>query len=454
MKPLSARQRQWLASALSEWTGQGLIAPTQAEAIRARHLAGPEAPGWGRLVFSSIGAVLLGLGVILIFAFNWEKMPHYAKLAAIFAGLATAHGLGRMVHRPAGAGLAAAEGLHLLGTMLFGAGIWLVAQIYHIDAHYPNAFLAWGLGALALSWALPSIPQGILAAILLTTWTGVESVDFRYVNHMAAPLVLAGTLPLAWLLRSRTLGFVGGLAGLTALAFTCGRLNGELVAGVLFLSGCGLLALGPMAGDEAGEGFRSLAAPLSALGWILHMGLLYAFTFPDAEDVVEISINGTADGIYFWLFALWALGLCTLGGLAARRRDGEAEPDAGPDAKPDAGPEVGPDPAGFWSVALAGAAAAWFLIRGQALAGIDDWAGAAPFNLLFLAQAGLLIVRGGRESRMIKTAAGCLLVAALAGARYVDLFDSLLLRGIVFFLTGGAIFWAGNRHARSGKERS
>ena len=41
--------------------------------------------------------------------------------------------------------------------MLFGAGIWLVAQVYHIEEHFPDGFLIWGIGALALAWAMPSI---------------------------------------------------------------------------------------------------------------------------------------------------------------------------------------------------------------------------------------------------------------------------------------------------------
>ncbi len=39
--------------------------------------------------------------------------------------------------------------------MFYGAGIWLVAQIYNIDEHYPNGFLFWALGALAMAWAMP-----------------------------------------------------------------------------------------------------------------------------------------------------------------------------------------------------------------------------------------------------------------------------------------------------------
>ena len=45
------------------------------------------------------------------------------------------------------------KSLHLAGTILFGAGIWLVAQIYHIDEHYPNAFFFWGFGAMTMAWA-------------------------------------------------------------------------------------------------------------------------------------------------------------------------------------------------------------------------------------------------------------------------------------------------------------
>ena len=118
-------------------------------------------PSWGILVFAGFGALALGLGVILLFAYNWEKMHKFAKLGVIFGGLALAHGAGlwlRRENRPL-----LAETAHLVGTMLFGAGIFLVAQIYHVSAHYPDAFLIWALGALLLTWVLPSVQQGWLA---------------------------------------------------------------------------------------------------------------------------------------------------------------------------------------------------------------------------------------------------------------------------------------------------
>jgi len=40
----------------------------------------------------------------------------------------------------------------LLGVILFGSNIMLIAQIYHIDSHFPNGVLMWSLGALLAAW--------------------------------------------------------------------------------------------------------------------------------------------------------------------------------------------------------------------------------------------------------------------------------------------------------------
>ena len=73
----------------------------------------------------------LGLGVILLFAYNWQDMHKFAKLGVIFGALLLAHGGGlwlRQQRCPDGV----VEAAHLLGSMLFGADIFLIAQIYHI----------------------------------------------------------------------------------------------------------------------------------------------------------------------------------------------------------------------------------------------------------------------------------------------------------------------------------
>jgi len=60
---------------------------------------------------------------------NLPSISHLNELNLIFAALIGAHGTGFWLRRPNSQYQTAGEGLHILGTMLFGAGIWLIAQV-------------------------------------------------------------------------------------------------------------------------------------------------------------------------------------------------------------------------------------------------------------------------------------------------------------------------------------
>ena len=147
--------------------------------------------------------MILGLGIILLFAYNWNVMPKAAKLALILFALVGAHAGDIWLWRRPGWHRQLGEALCVLGTMFFGAGIWLVAQIYHIDEHFPNGFLIWGLGALAMAWALPSPAHGLLAVVVLCIWNCTEAWDFQMPVHWGPLLLLLGPGALAWWQRSR-----------------------------------------------------------------------------------------------------------------------------------------------------------------------------------------------------------------------------------------------------------
>ena len=194
----------WLLSEIALWASEGLINEAQASALRARY---PEvkSTSWGQTLVTAIGAMIFGFGIILFFAYNWSEMSKTTKLALVFGALALSHLTALFVAWRRPDHYALIEGFHMLGTMLFGAGIFLIAQIYHIDEHYPNAFLVWGLAALALGWILPSTIQGGLAVILLTGWGLAETLAFNSIHISGVLLVAAGCLSLAWVQRSMAL---------------------------------------------------------------------------------------------------------------------------------------------------------------------------------------------------------------------------------------------------------
>jgi len=145
---------RWLHEQLPVWVTKGLVSPTQADAIGQLYPQPKAELPRGMIIFSGLGAVVIGLGVILLLAYNWQTIPKFGKLGLVFGALVTAHAAGLRLFQRTDWRKQLGEALSLLGTMLFGAGIWLVAQVYHINEHYPNGFLLWAAGAVALAWTL------------------------------------------------------------------------------------------------------------------------------------------------------------------------------------------------------------------------------------------------------------------------------------------------------------
>ena len=423
------RHIRWLAPEVRKWVDERLIDAVQGDAILRRYPSPDDAIPWGKIIFSSIGAILAGLGVILLFAYNWDAMPKWSKLAVIFLSLAATHGAGFLLGRSGAEKRPLREGLHLLGTMLFGAGIWLIAQIYHMDAHYPNAFLAWGLGALVLAWALPSAAQGILATLLLAIWSGVECAGFNH-PHPAGPLLLlAGVAPLAWMMRSRVLLGVWLPAFLVSVSISAVAVEDDLLAPVLLFTAGAVVGLGALA--RRSRSFPGAAPVLTVMGFVPYLGVLYALTFPEGvRDLSPVYSGDPLERLYFWI----PLAAAVVSWVLALR--GNRKPDE-------------PERPGVQETAVLAALllfGVWYL---GGFPGFEDWVAASVFNLLFLAHAVLMIREGPRQARMAQTVAGCLLFSLLAFTRYIDLFDSLIARGLVFLAVGIALFITGSRYARS-----
>lgn len=417
------KHHAWLHKEIGQWLREGLIDDVLADVLRRRYPS--TGSNWGRFVLSGIGAVLFGMGVILIFAYNWEEMHKFTKLGVVFAALLGTH-LAAIGVRAGGGPAFTSEGLHALGTMLFGAGIWLVAQIYHIEEHFPNAFLVWSIGALLLAWALPSLMQALMACALILIWQMLEAFSFENILHAALGLLLAGIFPLIWRLRSAVLA---GFATLTLFASLLVNIleYDEVMGLVLLLAASAAVALSrvvavrsPLQLEHAAGGFR-------LPGLVAYLALLYLFTFPDiADDLLGLRLADEAAAAYFSGAALVAL---LLWGAVLFETFSQA----------------------LWRERMIDLAvsAGTVLALLSAVAGGGAWLIAIPFNLLFLFHAIFLIVKGGRSLRLNRVVIGCILLCILAAARYMDLFESLISRAVVFFIIGGALFAVANFYARN-----
>jgi uncharacterized membrane protein len=171
--------RYGLTQRLRTWVEAGLISKEQAEAIR-RHeerVGQGERRGLAVQTLAYVGAIVAGLGVILFFAANWDAIPRPTRVAALLATIAAAYGLGYVLRFARGTRPAVGEALLLLGTIAFGASLFLVGQMYHVQAHDPFAFLLWAGAALPTAAVVRSRWIAALGLVTLSAWLIHESVE-------------------------------------------------------------------------------------------------------------------------------------------------------------------------------------------------------------------------------------------------------------------------------------
>lgn len=185
-------------SDVARWRQSGWITPDGEAAINDelfKSSMGVRLPG----ILAMLGVVLLGFAAMSFVAANWQDMPRLARLGIIGAGLWGSYGAaGYLQHRnmPAFANAAA-----LLGVCIFGAGIMLIAQMYHIDGNPPDAVLTWGAGSFLAALAFRSKAILGLTMLLVGLWSAWESGLSEAAHWWFLPAwatVTAAILALRW----------------------------------------------------------------------------------------------------------------------------------------------------------------------------------------------------------------------------------------------------------------
>ncbi|SMF27408.1 Uncharacterized membrane protein [Alteromonadaceae bacterium Bs31] len=416
--------RKWLLNEVELWCNQGLISSEQARQIAALYPYNAET-NWGKIIFAGVGAVIFGLGIILVLAYNWEFMHRLLKLAVVLSSVAIAHGIGFYYSRSASPHQRIGESLHLLGTMLFGAGIWLVAQVYHIDEHYPNAFFIWAMGAMVLAWVLPSISHTLLALLLVFLWHWYEVFDFHGLNQSAIWLVLVGILPIAWTMRARGPLFLACcliIFSYSTTYFLIAEDNEQTLVGVIMSLSATMVVGSHIAGQSL---FPQSENIFRLVGVAVFAVLLFIYSFSEFDapyfSVPLSGISASTWGYYSLPTLLLSVALI----LVFTRY-----------------PNTLTDKLDKLEIVLVSGASYLAFFSAFSVFGLYGivW---VLFSVLYLVYSILLIYRGARLQRWQSTTLGGLMLSAYTFARFIDLFESLLLRGLAFLVVGAMLFAIG-----------
>src|SRR5499427_9396428 len=222
---------------LDRWISAGVVDANTAERIRVFEESERSSEGlrWPVLLALGLGGVLLCAGVLLFVAAHWDELSPACRfsLVLLLVGLFPIAGAFTTERFPA---LGAT--FYAIGTICVGAGIFLTAQIFNLQEHWPSGILLWAVGALAGWLLLRQWTQAALLALLVPAWLAGEWEVRAEWYAATSRVILEGLLLLAicyLTARSneedsvvrRALMWIGGIAVLPVgvLAFVEGREN-------------------------------------------------------------------------------------------------------------------------------------------------------------------------------------------------------------------------------------
>ncbi|MBD3300695.1 MAG: DUF2157 domain-containing protein [Candidatus Moranbacteria bacterium] len=124
-----------------------------------------EAPKKAITVILIIAAVLVGAGIFSFIASNWQNIEKPFKIGIIFTSMLASYTVGWLLKERTKL-KRIGESLFLLGSIIYGSGIFLIAQMFHTTANWPDGFILWMIGSIVMAFAIEAYSIFFMAIIL------------------------------------------------------------------------------------------------------------------------------------------------------------------------------------------------------------------------------------------------------------------------------------------------
>ena len=123
------------------------------------------------IIFSILGSLLIGAGIILLLAYNWPQLSRPIRIILSLLPLILTQILAGWVILRRNESDAWREGTATFLFLMVGASIALIAQTYHISSNDFNYILFWVLLGLPLVYIMQATIPAIIYMSGITAWT-------------------------------------------------------------------------------------------------------------------------------------------------------------------------------------------------------------------------------------------------------------------------------------------
>ena len=173
-----------LKNELSKLIENKVISSEMAEKIEQYYNKPKEKKEVSFALFAVLGSILVGLGIILILAHNWDDLPKIVKIILSFLPLVIGQiVVGYSIKKEKSATWKESSGVFLFFAI--GASISLIAQTYHISGNLAKFLLTWILASAPLMYLLRSKSLLVLH-LILATYFAIE-IGYSYWGSAVSP---------------------------------------------------------------------------------------------------------------------------------------------------------------------------------------------------------------------------------------------------------------------------
>ncbi|MFZ3589147.1 DUF2157 domain-containing protein [Bacillus sp. DJP31] len=178
--------RKKLVQEGTKWVKDGIISEEQYEQILSRYQHEKSSN-----LLPILASILIGLGILSFVASNWDGIHHLVRVAIIILSMSGFYFAGERVMKKSGHDRLG-HGLIGIGVITFGAGIFLLGQMFSFQSHSALPFIFWSIAALLAVQFWKSRYLLLLAIVITTAGQLYSTTEFSSFSYILALLLLFG----------------------------------------------------------------------------------------------------------------------------------------------------------------------------------------------------------------------------------------------------------------------
>src|SRR6266513_5670928 len=193
------RALHWLRGQLPQLVAAGAISSENARAIDLYYGPAGSRTNFGFVILATVGAALVGAGIILLIAHNWDEFSRTTRTIIAFLPLLIAQALVVFVLLRRNESRPWREAVAVFDVAAVATAISLISQTYQIQGSFAEFMRVWLLLSIPIVYLLRTTLGAIVYIIGTIVWLSSRWGFFSQANPMLFWVLLALVVPYFWI---------------------------------------------------------------------------------------------------------------------------------------------------------------------------------------------------------------------------------------------------------------